>query len=166
VHELVKQTLTTETDPTTLRYAVAALKPIVVEQTEAQSMVARLTDLARHDDPRVRSESLRALAVWDKSGNAAEPSLYQGLLDQTPEVRMTALSIIGETSAHSDRVKSVLMGIIHNTQETTDVKAAALEALQHFSLNRDEYASYNQVSQEVERHLEATTQDGNADEAI
>ncbi|MBI3898421.1 MAG: hypothetical protein HY308_09015 [Gammaproteobacteria bacterium] len=166
VRELVKQTLATETNPDVLSRAIAVLRPTVVEQTEAQSMAAKFTDLARHNDPVVRSESLRALAIWDKTGNAAEAGLYQGLLDQSLEVRRVALSVVGDTPLRSERLKTALMDMIQNAHETPDIQAAALEALQHFALNSNEYARYNEASVEVERYMKAIAQnvDGNGDE--
>ena len=141
----IRQALETEKDPAALSRAVAALKSTsVVEPVQNQAILARLGTLARDSDPIVRGESLRALAQLDKAGEIAEPSVYQVLTDQNPDLRADALFAIVGSQLKSDRIKSALINLLRDTGETPDSRFMALRAMERFSMTDSEYAIYSQ----------------------
>jgi hypothetical protein len=68
---------------------------------------------------------------------------------------MAALSEINNNPLRSDRIKSALLGIIANVNESADVKADALNALQRFPLSQDENASYHRAREQLASSGEA-----------
>jgi hypothetical protein len=83
------------------------------------------------------------------SGQVAEGAVYQALSDAQPDVRVAALSEINNSPLRSGRIKSTLLGMIANVNESADVKADALNALQRFPLSQAEYASYHQEREQL-----------------
>jgi hypothetical protein len=144
VRTLVKRTLSTEQSPEVLVQALATLKSGVAEPEESDWMVAQLKSLSQHADATVRTQSIMQLGQWDKKGESAD-RLSQALSDRVPEVRSAAIFAIANTGVRSDSVKLALMGLISNPQESRDVRGSALQALERFSLNKDEYASFTQA---------------------
>ncbi|SFQ33825.1 hypothetical protein SAMN03159339_6826 [Variovorax sp. 770b2] len=141
----IRQALETEKDPAALSRAVAALKSTsVAEPVQNQAILARLGTLTRDSDPIVRSESLRALAQLDKAGDIAEPSVYQMLTDQNPDLRTDALFAIAGSQLKSDRIKTALINLLRDTGETPDSRFMALRAVERFPMTDAEYATYSQ----------------------
>jgi hypothetical protein len=146
-HGLIQKALITEQDVHVLSQAVAALGPRpFIDPQQAQATVARLGALAEHADPGVRSESLRMLAQWDKTGNVAEPLLYRALTADNPEGRTEAVYALAGSDLKTDRVKTALLKFVGNNAESTDSRAAALQALERFPLSSDEYALHSRIS--------------------
>jgi hypothetical protein len=102
--------------------------------------------LAEHTDPNVRSESLRILAQWDKTGNLAEPQIYTALTAGDSELRADAISAIASSTLKSERMKTALLNIIGNSSEELSSRAAAWHALEHFPLTQDEYDRHSQIT--------------------
>jgi hypothetical protein len=147
---LVSRALETEQDPSLLRQAIQALPlPGDIEPAETQATLQELGNLTHNDDAQVRAQSIRAMAQWDRKGQAAEGAVYGALSDTQPEVRMAALSVIYNSPFRSDRIKSALLGVIANVNESADVKTQALNVLQRLPLSEDEYASYQQAREQV-----------------
>ena len=145
---LVKRTLATEQSPEVLVQALATLQSPVAEPEESDMMVAQLKTLSQHADPAVRSQSITRLGQWDKKGEGAE-SLVRALADGAPEVRNAAVFAIAQTGVRSDPVKLALLGLVNNAQENKDVRGSALQALERFSLSKDEYASFARARQQM-----------------
>jgi HEAT repeat protein len=89
------------------------------------------------------------LGQWDKKGEG-EDRLSQALTDRALEVRQAAIFAIAQTGVRSDAVKAALMGLINNPQESKDVRGSALQALERFSLSKDEYASFAQARAQMQ----------------
>lgn len=137
---LLRRALANEQSPEVLVQALAALRAGTAEPEEAEQVLAQLKLLAQHADPAVRAQSLAQLGQWDKKGEGAE-RLAQGLADRVPEVRQAAVFAIAQTGLRSDTVKAALIGMVNNPQESRDVRGSALQALERFSLNKEEFAS-------------------------
>lgn len=153
-YSLVKGALDKEKDPELLRYAVAALHPVVIDPAETQSMVSRLSDLTGHPDLQVRAQSLQMLVQWDKVGSTAEEKTYQAISDDNQEVRQAAIAAIVNSHVRSERLKAKLVKIVSNTNELIDLRGDALRALEDFALNTTEYAIYDQARIEVEKQYQ------------
>ena len=145
---LVKRTLQTEQSPEVLVQALGTLQSAAAEPEEADLMVAQLQTLAQHADPTVRSLAIQKLGQWDKKGEGAE-RLSQALSDRAPEVRTAAIFAISQANVRSDGVKATLMAMVNNTQESRDVRGSALQALERFSLTKEEYASVAQARSQL-----------------
>jgi hypothetical protein len=141
---LVKHALATEQSPEVLVQALAALKSGVAGPEESEQIVAQLKILSEHADPAVRSHSILLLGQWDKKGEGAD-HLSQALADRAPEVRQAAIFAIAQAGVRSDAVKVALMGLLANPQESNDVRGSALQALERFSLSKEEYASFTRA---------------------
>lgn len=149
VRSLVMRTLATEQSPEVLVQALAALKPVPAGPEESDQVVAQLNSLAQHPDVAVRSQSITQLGQWDKKAEGGE-RLSQALADRAPEVRQAAIFAIAQTGVRSDSVKAALMGMINNPQESKDVRGSALQVLERFSLNKEEYARFAQARAQVQ----------------
>ena len=141
---LVKRTLAGEQSADVLVQALATLKSTVADPEETGQMVAQLKTLSLHADPAVRSLSIAQLAQWDKKGEGSE-RLAQALTDQAPEVRQAAVFAIAQSGFRTDAFKAALMAVVNNPQESKDVRGSAMQALERFSLSKEEYASFAQA---------------------
>lgn len=154
VRNIIKQTLATEQTASVLVQALAALKPnapnstAAVDPAEADAIVSQLKNLTQNADAGVRGQSLLQLAQWDKSG-AAQSNLSQALTDQAPEVRQAAIFAIAQSGVQSDSAKAALLAMIGNVNESKDVRGSALQALERFTLNKEEAAKYSQIRSQV-----------------
>ncbi len=144
MRNLLKQALSSEQSPELLAQAVAALRPAAVDPAESEAILAQLGSLAQHADPAVRSQSVLQLAQWDKTG-ASQGRLATALADPSPDVRQAAIFAIAQSGARSEALKSALMGIISNGSESKEVKGSALQVLERFPLNKEEYTRYMQA---------------------
>lgn len=144
VRNMVKQALAHEQSAEVLVQALAALKPAVVEPAESGAIVSQLDGLTQHADPTVRSQSVLQLAQWDNTGTAVA-RVSQALADPALEVRAAAVSALAQSGMRSDQVKAALLSMINNANENRDLKDSALQALERFALNREEYAHYVQA---------------------
>lgn len=149
--ELVKRTLATEQSPEVLVQALATLTSAAAEPDETSAIVAQLGRLAQHPDPAVRSASITQLGRWDKTGEGAG-RLAQALADPSPEVRQAAVFAIAQTGARSESLKSALLALVSNPQETRDVRGSALQVLERFSLSKEEYAVFTQARARLNGH--------------
>jgi hypothetical protein len=141
---LVSRTLASEQSPEVLVQALSTLQSVAGEPDEAAQMVAQLNTLSHHADAAVRAQSIQQLGQWDKKGEGAD-RLAQALADRAPEVRQAAIFAIAQAGIRSDGAKIALMGLVNNAQESRDVRGSALQALERFSLSKDEYAGFAQA---------------------
>ena len=148
VRNILSQTLATQQTPSVIVQALSALKPTAVEPAESEAIVAQLKGLTQNADPSVRSQSVLQLAQWDKTG-AAQNSLSQALTDQAPEVRQAAIFAVAQSAVQSDSAKAALINMVSNVNESKNVRGIALQALERFSLNKEEMAKYSQARSEV-----------------
>lgn len=146
---MIKQALATEQSPEVLVQALLALKPGASEPEEADQMVSQLKALAQHGDAAVRRHSIMQLGQWDKKGEGADV-LAQALSDRATEVRQAAIFAIAQNGARSDSIKASLMAIVMNTQETRDIRGSALQAVERFSLTKEEYASFAKAKAQLQ----------------
>lgn len=145
---VLKQALATEQSPDVLTQAIAALQPAMVDPAESDAIVSQLRNLSQHQDPTVRSQSIHQLAQWDKKG-AAQDRLIQALGDSAPEVRQAAIFAAAQSAPRSESLKAALLGMIANPNETREIKGSALQVLEQFSLNKEEYARYTQARTQI-----------------
>lgn len=138
---LVRRTLASEQSPEVLVQALATLQPAAVDPEESDQIVAQLKTLSQHADPAVRSQSIAQLGQWDRSGQGAE-RLLQALADPAPQVRQAAVFSIAQNGGKSDSVKTALMALVNNPQESRDIKGSAIQVLERFPLNKEEYAAF------------------------
>lgn len=138
---LVRRTLASEQSPDVLVQALATLQSSAVDPEESDQIVAQLKTLAQHADPAVRSQSIAQLGQWDKSGQGAD-RLLQALADPAPQVRQAAVFAIAQNGVKSDSVKTALIGLVNNSQESKDIRGSAIQVLERFSLSKEEYANF------------------------
>jgi hypothetical protein len=145
---LVRQALAGEQSPEVLVQALGALQAGAVDPEESAAIVAQLTALSQHADPAVRSQSIARLGQWDKGENASR--LAQALSDNAPEVRQAAVFALAQAGVRSPEAKERLMALANNPQETRDVRGSALQVLERFALNKEEYAQFAQARAQVQ----------------
>ena len=145
---LVKRTLATEQSPEVLLQALGTLHTSTAEPEEAAMIVAQLKSLSQHADPAVRSLSLQQLGQWDKKGEGAE-RYAQALADRSSDVRQAAIFAIAQSGVRTDATKEALMALVSNAQESRDVRGSALQALERFSLSKEEYANFAQARSQM-----------------
>ncbi len=136
---LIRQALASEQSPDLLVQALQALKAGGAEPEEAEQTLAQLKVLTQHADANVRRHSIMQFAQWDKKGEGA-PILTQALSDRSPEVRQAAVFAIAQSGVRSDAAKASLMALLTNAQESRDMRGSAMQALERFSLSKEEYA--------------------------
>ncbi|PWF48488.1 hypothetical protein C7C56_011675 [Massilia glaciei] len=144
VRGLVKRTLATEQSPEVLVQALATLTSGLASPEESEQIVAQLKTLSQHADPAVRSQSIAQLGQWDKRGEGGE-RLVQALSDRAPDVRQAAIFAIAQNGVRSEPVKAALMALAADLRESRDVRGSALQALERFSLSKEEYARFAQA---------------------
>jgi hypothetical protein len=144
VRSVLKQALANEQTPAVLVQAILALKPAAVDPAEADAIVGQLRGLTQHADPAVRSQSMLQLGQWDKNG-VGQDRYAQGLSDPAPQVRQAAIFAIAQSGVRSDSVKAGLIGVINSPNESREVKGSALQALERFSLSKEEFTSFSQA---------------------
>lgn len=152
VRELARQALDTETDPDTLRRALVLLQPAVTEMTENSAVLQQVQSLVQHQNPAVRAQAIDTMANWDKTGESTGV-LQQALADAEVEVRWAAVAAIYENRIRSDGLKTALIEIAANREETTDLRMSAAKTLENFLLDKSEYAYISQISHDLEQHL-------------
>ena len=149
IRDLLVQSLTTEQNPAVLSQAIRALGRAVPSPDETGAVVGPLRYLVEHTDATVRAASVEMLALWDTPATA-EVSIYRGLMDPAREVRLAAVTAVTESGMHSPRLKSALIYMAREPNESLAVKANALIALNtNFSLTDDEIAAYQTARQEM-----------------
>jgi HEAT repeat protein len=144
IRNVLKQALTTEQTPALLTQAIVALKPAAVDPSESEAIVGQLRGLTQHADPGVRSQSILQLGQWDKTGSGQD-RYAQALTDPVPQVRQAAIFAIAQSGVRSDGIKAGLISMINSPSESREVKGSALQALERFSLSKEEYASFSQA---------------------
>lgn len=144
MRSLLKQALATEQSPTALAQAIAALRPVVVDPAESTAIIGQLRGLTQNPDPLVRSQSVLQLGQWDKNGSSQD-SMASALNDSAPEVRQAAIFAIAQSGMRADSLKTALLAMINSPSETKENKGSALQVLERFSLNKEEYASFTKA---------------------
>jgi hypothetical protein len=134
-----------------LREAIGLLRSSQLDSEQEQRVAAILSRFARHSDMALKTESLLALALTDKTGLLAESALRTALgADQPRQVRAAALSAIRESTVRSERLKALLLDAAGDTNESHDIRYSALLALQNFLLTPADIALFAQADQEIE----------------
>lgn len=146
VRELLVRQIGRERDPELLRQMVEMLAPAPLASEDVAPMLDQLERLRQHDDPGVRAASVLQSAQWDKSPGV-EDMLQRALLDPEAQVREAAIAGVTSSSVRSDRIKDALLEIASNPQSADDERAAAVFALQGFSLDRAEYGIYRAAAE-------------------
>lgn len=141
VRQLLVRQIGREQDPALLKQMVEMLAPAPIASEDVTPMLDQLARLRQHDDPGVRAASVLQSAQWDKSAGA-EDMLQRALLDPEAQVREAAIAGVTSSSVRSDRIKDALLDIASNPHSGDDERAAAVFALQAFSLDRAEYGIY------------------------
>lgn len=157
--QIARHTLETEQDPAILSPAIAVLEPAVVEPSESAAVLKQLQDLVKHTEPVVRAQSIGALAAWDKTGESAG-ALQQALADSSALVRRAAVSAIAANRIRSDSLKSALLSIANDVNESPDIRLNAASTLERFVLSRDESTRVIQSAMEIKRQLGSLGRDG------
>ena len=146
VRELLVRQIGRERDPELLRQMVEMLAPAPLASEDVAPMLDQLERLRQHDDPGVRAASVLQSAQWDKSPGV-EDMLQRALLDPEAQVREAAIAGVTSSSVRSDRIKDALLEIASNPLSADDERAAAVFALQGFSLDRAEYGIYRAAAE-------------------
>lgn len=150
VRELALQALATERDPDMLRHALATLQPTATATPENTAVLQQLQGLIQHDDPSVRAQAVNTLAGWDKAGESVN-ALQQALTDNESQVRWAAVDAIADNRIRSEGLKTALIDMVSNTNEASDLRLSAASTLEHFSLDKDEYARISQATRDMTR---------------
>jgi len=154
--QMARQALETEQDPAILSQAIAMLEPAVVEPSESAAVLKQLQGLVKHTEPVVRAQSIGALAAWDKTGESAG-ALQQALADSSELVRGAAVSAIAVNRIRSDSLKSALLSIANDINESPSIRLSAASALERFVLSRDESTGVIQSAMEAKGQLDQDT---------
>ena len=144
VRNMLKQAMASEQTPAALVQAITALKPSAVEQGEADAVVSQLRGLSQHADASVRGHSILQLGQWDKTG-AANDRYASALKDPASEVRQAAIFAIAQSGVRTESLKAGLLGLATSASESREVKGSAVQALDRFSLSKDEFAAVTQA---------------------
>lgn len=121
------------------------LAPVQVADEDAAPLRARLAQLRQSPDAAVRAAAVRQGAQWER-GAQVEPMLHQALLDPDPGVRLAALSGVYLSGARSDRLRDALLATAGDARAGDAARQAAIMGLQHFVLDRAEYAIYREAA--------------------
>jgi HEAT repeat protein len=139
-----------------LSRAIAVLQPAAVDPSENAAVVKELQNFIKHDDTAVRAQAIGTLAAWDKTGESAA-TLRQALGDPSEEVRWAAITAIAENRIRSDTLKSALINIANNANESPNIRLTAANALERFALAKEEYANVIQSAKEADRQMNLET---------
>ncbi len=133
VHALALQTLHTEQDSQVLVHLLGKLDaPIDLYGKDAE-MLGALHGLLASRSPDVRAQSMLQLLQWDEFGNL-EGFVYQSLNDSSPAVRLSAATVIGLIDTRSETLKSALITLRDNPQESPDLRETAASAINRINL--------------------------------
>ncbi len=134
-----------ERDPAMQAELLDMLAPVPIAQEDAAPLLAQLAQMRGSNDAAVRAAAVRQSAQWDRS-SAVEPMLHAALMDSDPRVRTAALSGVYVSAARSDRLRDALLAIASDARAEADQRHAAVLGLQHFALDRAEYAVYRDAA--------------------
>jgi len=158
VHSIILQGLSGDKSPDIIMLALAALRPPAstenapspanMQATEATAIVAQLQNLTSNADPAIRLQSILQLAQWDKA-DSSHAQWSRALADQSPQVRQAAVTAVAQSGTQSDTVKTALIGVASNPNESRDVRGNALQVLERFTLSQDEAANLNELRSQV-----------------
>lgn len=147
------QALDAEQDPRALRMAIQTLHYDAAFADDRQAIVSQLGRLTQHAEASVRSSSLAQLSQWQK-GQELEGLLYPALADSDTEVRQAAISASLSAEVRSERLKTSLLQLAGNPQESAGTRDLALNALENYTLRADEKALYSQARESLGRPFE------------
>jgi hypothetical protein len=151
-YALAMRGVATATDPDVLAAALFALKPPGPStQTDARTMLPRLVELTRDPDALVRAHAVQQIAEWDKIGDQATPIVQRAFLDGDGTVRKAAVGAVMIGQLRSDGLKLALLRVISEPTEDLVTRAAALNALERFSVTEDELTTYLARRRDIER---------------
>lgn len=154
VRAVVLQTLARDKSPEVILMALSALRPPAEGNTgapdpkEAAAVVAQLRELTSNADPNIRLQSVLQLGQWDKT-DGSQVQWTQALADQSPQVRQAAVTAIAQSGTRSDAVKTALLGLANNQGESKDARGSALQALERFTLSKEEAVNYSQLRAQI-----------------
>jgi hypothetical protein len=158
VRAIILQGLSGEKTPEVIMLALGALKPpgsdgnnpsqTNMQVPDAAAIVAQLQKLSTNADADIRLQSILQLAEWDKSGSS-QAQWSQALRDQSPQVRQAAVTAIAQSGIQSEAVKAALLGVANNPEENKDVRGAALQVLERFTLSKEEAANSSHLRSQI-----------------
>lgn len=158
IRAIILQGLSGEKTPEAIMLALAALKPpgsdgnnpsqTDIQPPDAAAIVAQLQKLSSNADADIRVQSILQLAEWDKSGSS-QAQWSQALKDQSPQVRQAAVTAIAQSGIQTEAVKAALLGVANNPEENKDVRGAALQVLERFTLSKEEAANASQLRSQI-----------------
>ncbi|RZU47494.1 hypothetical protein EV700_0457 [Fluviicoccus keumensis] len=141
VHQQVALLLKEEQSPELLLRLLARMDaPIDLYGTDTE-ISSGLHRLLTSTDNDVRSQALLQLLQWDDYATL-EGYLYQALNDPSPEVRLSATTVVGLIDTRSTTLKSALLAIRDNPRESIDMHRNVITALH----NMDAYEADPQSS--------------------
>lgn len=144
VHTFVSETLSKETDPELLGYAVQALSPEIMAPEKHQHIVDQLELLSESSDSLLRANSLKALAKWDGSEDTYS-LIGNALSDNDEQVQLAALQAIDEQKLRDAQLKRQILLLAEVSEQDSATQFYALEALRHYSLNTEEYEKIQSI---------------------
>jgi hypothetical protein len=152
VRHVVTNALKSERDPETLGSALAALRPAAVDPAEHKTVFDQLQGLTSHADAGVRARAVGALAGWDKAADSVG-SIVKALGDPADQVRWATVTAVGENRIRSEEIKGALLALATNAGEQSDIRLAAVAALERFPLSKEESEQVVQIAMEADREV-------------
>lgn len=142
VHDEVIRLLHQETDTNVLTRLLNSLDAPIDSYGKDQDMSAALHRLLAHTDADVRSQAVLQMLQWDDYPTL-EGYLYQALNDPSSEVRLSAATVVSLIDTRSTTLRSALVGLRNNPQETRDMRESIDAALTRIDDYNQENAGYH-----------------------
>lgn len=117
------------------------ITPAPLPPQERALFLKELEQLRRSPDPRVRADGLIRTAIWDRSETVAD-ALREGLNDSDQDVVRAAATAVLTSNVRTQEIKDLLLILANDTEPDSQVHRNALEALDNFALDDDEYRIY------------------------
>lgn len=133
--------LQTETDPLVLVRLLHHLDAPIDAYGKGSDISVALHALLSHPHEEVRSQAILQMLQWDDYASI-EGYLYQALNDPSGEVRLSAATVIGLIDTRSSTLKSALLALRNNPQETRDMRESIDAALTRIDDYSREYPDY------------------------
>lgn len=133
VHALALETLRSEKDTQILVHLLSRLDAPIDLYGKDGEMLSTLHGLLSHSSADVRTQTLLQLLQWEDF-TSLEGYVYQALNDSSPAVRLSAATVISLIDSRSETLKSALVTLRDNPEETADIHQTAAAAINRIEL--------------------------------
>ena len=143
--------LTNLNQPEELSNALLAFSPQIVSASQRQDIIDQLSPYLNHTDDIVRNAAVESLSRWADSDQSY--ILEQALTDSSDRVRQAAVFAAFTSTIKSDYIKTILLGIMRDDNESWPLRMDAHNALTGYTLQGQEYDEFFQFHQEQTKNI-------------